>query len=209
MANTISQTSNTIKTETPDPECSILDIREMSIDKAVFPGQREGETIHLIVRRHLIVLLPSFIFLSLMIIVPLLIYIMIINLLPTYQQNILNSLFFLIFTIYLGFVWIAGFIVWADYYLDVWIVTNYRLLDIEQKGFFHRTISELDLRRVQDISSTVTGLIPTIFSFGTIQIQTAAKLNKFTMETIPRPITVRRKIVELSMEAQSKFGSLS
>ena len=91
-----------------------------------------------------------------------------------------------------------------DYYLDVWIITNQRLIDIEQKGFFNRSVSELDLKKIQDITSSVSGAIPTMFGFGNIHIQTAAEENKFEIKSVPHPVTARRKIIELYKHAKEK-----
>src|SRR3989344_7942839 len=43
-------------------------------------------------------------------------------------------------TTWIWFIWVAFFILWTDYYLDILILTNRRIIDIEQKGFFSREI---------------------------------------------------------------------
>lgn len=172
----------------------------------IFPGQRPEEQVQVVIRRHPIILLPFVIYIGLMIVFPQLFYMFVApDMMPFLMQSPYKDVFFLLTTIYYGFVWIGSFIAWSDYYLDIWIVTDQRIIDVEQKGFFHRVVSEVDLKRVQDISSSVTGFIPTFFGFGDIMIQTAAEMNKFTMESIPHPVTVRREITELTRKAQANI----
>ena len=170
-----------------------------------FPGQHKDEKIKLILRKHLIVLLPRFIYISLMFLLPIALYIFVIPaIFPVFLNAPYNKLFILLTLIYYGFIWIIAFTVLVDYYLDIWIITNERLLDIEQIGFFNRVVSELDLKRIQDITSRVRGVSPTIFGFGNIHIQTAAEKSNFNMKAIPHPVTVRRKITQLYKAAKEK-----
>jgi len=173
--------------------------------KCSFPGQRENEEIKLVLRKHLIVLLPHFVYISLMFLLPVVFYIIIVpTAFPAFLNAPYDKLFILLTLIYYGFIWIITFTVWVDYYLDVWIITNERLLDIEQIGFFNRVVSELDFKRIQDITSRVHGILPTMFGFGNIHIQTAAEESKFDLKTIPHPVTVRREITKLYKAAKEK-----
>ena len=49
---------------------------------------------------------------------------------------------------YLLVVWLFLLSSFVDYYLDAWIVTDWRILNIEQKGLFSRVISELELIKI-------------------------------------------------------------
>lgn len=98
---------------------------------------------------------------------------------------------------YLG-IWIFFFSQFTDYYLDINIVTNDRIIDINQKGLFGRSIAELDLTRVQDVHSEIKGIIPTLLSYGSVEIQTAANEENFHFEQVPHPHKVRQRILELA-----------
>jgi len=76
------------------------------------------------------------------------------------------------------------FIEWLDYWLDAWIITDLRIIDIEQKGLFHREASEFIISRVQDVTTTVPGLLATFFKFGNLTIQTAGEMS-FTAYSVP------------------------
>jgi len=98
--------------------------------------------------------------------------------------------------IYYLSIWIFFFSQFTDYYLDINIVTNDRILDINQKGLFGRSVAELDLTRVQDVHSEIKGIIPTLLNYGSVEIQTAANEENFHFEQIPHPHKVRQRILE-------------
>jgi uncharacterized membrane protein YdbT with pleckstrin-like domain len=173
--------------------------------KYKFPGQHKEEEIKLIIRKHKIVLLTYALHIIIMSLLPVIFYLFVIpQTFSAFLEPPYNNLFILLSVIYYGFVWIIIFTAWVDYYLDIWIITNERLLDVEQRGFFNRVVSELDLKRIQDITSEVHGILPTMFGFGNIHIQTAAEEKKFELKSIPHPVTVRRKITELYRAAKEK-----
>jgi uncharacterized membrane protein YdbT with pleckstrin-like domain len=89
-----------------------------------------------------------------------------------------------------------------DYWLDVWIVTTSRILFIEQKGLFHRVISELELIRVQDITSSTKGAFATLFRYGAISVQTASEIPRFIFRYLPNPDLVREQIMKLLQDAR-------
>lgn len=176
-----------------------------SYDSYSFPGQRSNETIELIVRKHNIILISYFIYLFLMALMPVIFYALAVpNLLPAFYSYPYDRMFILFCLIYYGFIWIVAFIIWTDYYLDLWIITNQRLMKIEQIGFFNRIVSELDIKRIQDITSEVNGMTGTMFGFGDVHVQTASEDRGFNLMSIPHPVETRRTIMDLYEAAQEK-----
>jgi len=96
--------------------------------------------------------------------------------------------------------WIAFFARFADYWLDSWILTNERIIDIEQKGLFSREVSEFKLDKIQDISVDVSGVIPTLFHYGDVQIETAGFEREFVFKTVPNPQNVKSEILKMQDE---------
>jgi uncharacterized membrane protein YdbT with pleckstrin-like domain len=94
-----------------------------------------------------------------------------------------------------------GFI---DYYLDVDIVTNRRIVDIEQNGLFKRKISELSIDQVEDVSATVYGFFPTLLHFGDVDIQTAGSRPNFLFGYAPHPYSISKKILDLHDQAMAE-----
>jgi hypothetical protein len=105
------------------------------------------------------------------------------------------------------FAWGGFFAVFTNYYLDAWIITTERIIDIEQITFFVRDVSEFRLDRVQDLTIRVRGLIPTLLDFGNIEVVTAGEKSIFTMKTIPHPVQIQKIISEEMNKAVARHGT--
>ena len=172
-----------------------------------FPGQRPNEDIKFILRRHKVTMIVPLVYLFILAFLPLAFYALLIPYtFSAFMRAPYQDIYFLFITIYYGFLWIIAFTEWIDYYLDIWIITNQRIMDVQQRGLFHRVVAELDLKRIQDIISTVNGPLQTFFQYGDIQIQTASEENIIRPKAIPHPVTVRRKIMDLCRAAQETSG---
>ena len=106
-----------------------------------------------------------------------------------------TSLFIFIASAWTLLIWMRAVGVWTDYYLDVWMVTDKRIIDIEQKSFFHRQTSVFRIERIQDITIETRGIIATLLNFGDIHVQTAGESQEFVMLGIANPKYVRRIIL--------------
>ncbi|MEY4744341.1 MAG: hypothetical protein RL272_286 [Candidatus Parcubacteria bacterium] len=100
-------------------------------------------------------------------------------------------------------IWVFFITKFIDYYLDVYLVTTDRVLDVSQQGMFARTVAELDLARVQDVTSEVRGVLRSILNFGNVYIQTAGEKERFIFEDVTRPDEIRKRLLEL-VEADRK-----
>ena len=66
------------------------------------------------------------------------------------------------YTVWLLLLWMTLGNFWTDYYLDLWAVTNKRVVLIDQRGFFHRFMSSFRLERLQDMNIETKGFIATL-----------------------------------------------
>jgi uncharacterized membrane protein YdbT with pleckstrin-like domain len=107
--------------------------------------------------------------------------------------NALSLLFFL-YAFWVLIVWNIMFVLWTNFYLDVWIVTDKKLIDVEQKGLFRRQVSTLHLSKIQDVTSEVHGIVQTALNFGDLHVQTAAQQREFVIRNISQPNETRKKI---------------
>ncbi|MEI6490732.1 MAG: PH domain-containing protein, partial [bacterium] len=80
------------------------------------------------------------------------------------------------------------------YVMDIWIVTNMRIIDSTQQGFFNRTVSEISLGNIQDISTMISGLIPTTMNYGDVEVQSAGAVDHFKFRQVPNPLRVKEVI---------------
>lgn len=115
--------------------------------------------------------------------------------------------------LYLGWVllhWMAIANFWTDHYLDLWAITNRRIVAIEQTGFFNRFLSSFRLERLQDMNISVVGIIPTLLNFGRIEAQTAGGSNEeFATNNMPDPRGLKALIIRAADERQRAVGGMS
>jgi hypothetical protein len=93
--------------------------------------------------------------------------------------------------------WVLFWQFWTLYYMDMWIVTDRRLIDIDYKGFFDRDIAMLRLEKVQDLTVQVSGILGSVLGFGHILVQTAGSDKEFVIDQISDPERLRDAILQL------------
>lgn len=165
--------------------------------QTAFPGQLPGEKTISIIHRHQIVLFWFALYFAIMVSLPFFIYAAFSSVFGFPLIGAMRAIFFFLVGLHLLFTAILGFFAFIDYYLDVWIITDQRIISIEQRGFFNRVINEVRYERIQDITSVVPGLFATYFKYGNILIQTAAEKERMILKQIPDPIETRRLISEI------------
>ncbi|MFA5831714.1 MAG: PH domain-containing protein [Candidatus Paceibacterota bacterium] len=111
---------------------------------------------------------------------------------------------FLLFS-WLLCVWIGAFIIWTDYYLDVLIVTDHRIINVEQKALFSREIASLHLDKIQDVTIDINGVLATFLIFGDLRIQTAGEVEEFVIRNVKDPTTIKNVILEQHEKAMKKL----
>lgn len=98
--------------------------------------------------------------------------------------------------------WILFFIAWTNYYLDVLVITDKRVIDIEQVGLFSRDVATIPIANIQDVKFEVKGIIPTMLHFGDLHIQTAGAAREVVLQSIQDPEKVKATIMALHHGAE-------
>jgi len=81
---------------------------------------------------------------------------------------------------------------WLSWYFSVIVVTNQRFIQIHQKGFFSRSVSDLTLNHIQSMNYKIEGLEETLLGFGTIVIQTY--MGDVELHHVHHPAKTQKKI---------------
>ena len=162
-----------------------------------FEGKKPYENVLLLLHRHWFVLVIRFAAFAILALFPLILYPVLLRIIP----QSFDKPFLLFSALYYLFWWYGLFYAITMYLLDFWIVTDHRVIDSEQHGFFKRTTAEIHLAKIQDISVAVAGVIPTFLDFGSLEVQSAGAAEKFFFKQIPHPNTVRDTI----MNAHNRF----
>jgi uncharacterized membrane protein YdbT with pleckstrin-like domain len=82
-----------------------------------------------------------------------------------------------------------------DHELDMYIITNNRIIGVDQVWFLNRKVSECNLWQVQEVWNQTKWLLANLLNYGSITIQTAWNATNFTMDLSPNPIENSRKIL--------------
>jgi len=167
-----------------------------------FKGLSDGEETIAVIHRHWFNILQKFFSVFFMVLFLVGSYIILPILFPILTKALFNSLFVFLESLFAMLVFMLFFIIWIDYYFDVWIITNKKIINIEQKGLFSRDISEVELDKIQDVSTEVHGVIPTFLNYGDVQIQTAAEQEKFLFRNIPDPYGTKDLIMRLNKQQE-------
>lgn len=169
--------------------------------------QKEQEHVIMMMRRHPFVLIPAFLVFLLINTFTFGAYIFVNSQFPGVLETELGraTTIILLSTLLLS-TWIQFYGQFIDYYLDIWVVTNERIINVEQHGLFGRTISETDLYKIQDVTSDIRGFVQTTFSYGYVHIQSAGKTARFMFEEVPHPHIVRKKIIALVQKDRTKHA---
>lgn len=166
-----------------------------------FHGQYSNEEIIKVVRRHWFNIFQQYILIIAMIII----LILGIQILPEFfdfSQYDTELLF--IESLVAIILWLFIFIIWIDFYFDVWIITDNRIVNIEQKALFIRHISELKFSKIQDVSTEVEGLIPTVLNYGDVHIQTAGTKGRFLFHKVPDPYKLKGLVMDMQNRVTRK-----
>lgn len=115
---------------------------------------------------------------------------------PTRFLFTVNAFWYL-FTV--GFVF-QNFLNW---FFNVYIITNKRIIDIDFIGLLYKNISEAPLSSVQDVTSNVSGTLQVIFNYGNVLIQTAAEKREFEFSDVANPSAVRDILSDIVTEIRS------
>lgn len=174
--------------------------------KTMFPSQRKGEKVIMMLRRHWIIIWRYVSMLIVFNIIPVAVFGFLVLYLgwtvvpgtPLYLLCVFGiSLYYLI-------IWLHYFHEFVDYHLDIWIVTDQRIINIEQIGLFNRVISELNILKVQDVTSELRGKVQTMLNYGSVYIQTAGTTQRFEFEQVKDPEEVARIIIRAHDNAIAK-----
>lgn len=87
------------------------------------------------------------------------------------------------------------------------LITTHRVIDIDQQGFFDRTVSEIPYDQIEDVFGRIKGVFGTIFRYGEINIQTGAGKVQICLQKIKQPVALQQQINELRERHVARYSS--
>lgn len=170
-----------------------------------FPWQRKDEVVKMVMRSFLPSLLISLSSILLLFFIPVILFFTFFENQGFYYayREVINS--FILLWLALGVLWVLY--LWYGWFFDICIVTNQRIVDIDQQGFFHQKVSEASLGKIQDVVYEIKGFLQTIFNIGNVTIYTSGSEAGFTFENVLHPQSIHqaiRTIIEEFNDTQDK-----
>lgn len=174
--------------------------------RKILPGSPRNESIYVFAHAYYLAFLPWFV-LGLVLILLGIGFIIVV--LITFPEILLEQLSYNIFVVMSSayFLLLLPFLTVAfiDFYYDISIVTDRRLIDIDQSALFSREINELALEDVQDVSSVNRGIASSVFDFGDVLIETSgAERRLFTFNKVLHPREIASVILDLAEQATTR-----
>ena len=93
-----------------------------------------------------------------------------------------------------------GFLYW---YFNVYIVTNKNIVDVDFHSILFKNIDVAPLRNIEDTSSSMGGILSSVFHYGDVFIQTAGATKNIDLLSVPKPHRVADFILD---EAHKIYG---
>ena len=139
-------------------------------------------------RRHPLVVFLDLLLFGFLMIIPIIIYAFVsIGNVALSDYPVVMAFIVLATSVYYLYIWLFTLHSLMDYVLDIWIITNERIIDMEQKGLFALSLSEQEIYRIQDITAEINGVLPTLFNYGNVYIQSAGEKERFIFKQIRNP----------------------
>ena len=143
-----------------------------------FDGQRSGEEVLYVFRRHISTARKGLYFL---------IFMILLGLVPRFLWPGNDGVSFVGLACVL--VGVLGFgyslLLW---YFSFYMLTSERLRQTRQKGIFKKTVVDLDLENILSVSYGIPGIFGSMMNYGTIMVQTSAGDLVLSMVTNPEEV---------------------
>jgi hypothetical protein len=162
-----------------------------------FPGQKPGESIQLLVRKHWIIDIKIAAIFAFLALVPSVV--VVVGPILFWDGSLNDSLLVTILgvLVYFLFMLLITYIKWLNEELDIIIVTNERIVAHDQIDLFHRQVSETNIGQVQDVKGIEKGVMGNLFHYGKLEMQTAARDIVFKIDHVREPYNSARVILDL------------
>ena len=154
-----------------------------------FEGQREGEQVELIFRRHMSTIWRGVVWLIVW---------GVLGMVPMLLWRDDQRMFF---------VWLGALVIgllgliytYMLWHFSYYLVTNQRIRQVRQKGLFRKTVVDLGLDKIQSISYEVPGIKGGMMGYGTLLIQT--QVGDMTISMVRKPEKIYNILQDLANKA--------
>lgn len=165
---------------------------------------KEGEELKLITRQHIIFFISKTLFAGLLVSILLIVG----TIIGVYSGSLaFTSGYWTIAYFIISMVTLIYALQFHNYYLSKQILTNYRLIDYDQRGLFRAEVNETFLVNIENINTVQNNIWQTVFNYGSVDVQTAGEKTDLTtsgvvFENVPDPKSITALLSDLSQSAK-------
>ncbi len=103
--------------------------------------------------------------------------------------------FLFVFMIWGGIGFFGFLYHFIDWYYDVWLLTNFGVVDIERNGLFDMTATRIEYHMMEGISYNIKGFLQTVFNYGDITIDKIGAKTSVLLKDASSPKKLERKVL--------------
>lgn len=112
------------------------------------------------------------------------------------------------FGLVIFFVWLfsgilllmRAYLMWAR---TVFVVTDRRVIDFDQKGFFYRVVTQTRFDQIDEVSYQIKGFFSTLCRYGTLELQLQGSSADIQVNHIKHPNRIADLINDLRSESET------
>jgi Bacterial PH domain len=156
----------------------------------------QGEEVKLILKRHWIVYVRTFVFFLILLASTAMLFFAKSLVSLMLSPAIFWAILYLNIAVMLCFIYAD----WLGNELDFFILTNRRIIGIDQIWFLSRSILECPLDKAQEVKWASRGIFANIFNYGSVVISTASEAAQFELKVVPEPHEQARRILNVIQE---------
>ncbi|MBI3486482.1 hypothetical protein HY025_06140 [Candidatus Daviesbacteria bacterium] len=162
-----------------------------------FYDQEDDEKLELVLRQHFITNIPWIIVTLIGITVPALV--LQLDKFLNLNLSLQVPVFFVLASIIVWYMLLTAYVFenFLYWYFNVYIVTNFNIVDINFYSLLNRDVTTIRLSDIESVSSDIVGIFASLFNFGDVKIETAAKTQGVIFANVPFPDIVSDRIDDL------------
>jgi hypothetical protein len=108
-----------------------------------------------------------------------------------FEKGILGQSVFFLTILFALFLLFRTYFIWKK---NIFIITNKRMIDIEQRNFFEKIISEFYYYQIEDVHVKVKGFFASLFKYGDLVVQIKNSKVKIVVPKIKNPAKIQQAI---------------
>lgn len=158
-----------------------------------FEDQFDDEEMLFLFRKHPVVMRKGLVFSSVLLLVGPIYVVALTFIRPNNPPSVSYFFVMLLFSFVLAGIFF--FPTWMSWYFSIYALTDKRLLQIKQKGFFSRSLVDISNDQISMVNYEVNGLEETLLGFGTINIQTY--VGELVIKNVSHPKKIHKELTSL------------